>query len=162
MRAFHPVLLALGLPILSVAGFKTVAGPSVRVVPVSQNAGPCAPVVGVKTVAGPSGTELSVPEIATPCSTSATDVPEPNFLWVGLGQESRHLEVDADFANKKENVAALLDVVLSNGNDSTNGTIAIDMKEERLRRNILDTLVAPMLQRRKEKLGKFIALLYEA
>lgn len=127
------VLLALGLSLSSVVA-KTPAGPSARVVPITQT--------------------------ASANTAAATYAPEPNFRWVGLGDADRRLEVNADFANKKENVAALIDAILETDPGSTNGTIAIDVKEETLRRNVLETLATPMVMRRKEKLGKFVALLY--
>lgn len=133
MKGSFAALLALGMCLSSVVA-KTPAGPSARVVPITQTAS--------------AGTAAS------------TWGPESNFRWVGLG-EDRHLEVNADFANKKENVAALIDAILKTDPGSTNGTIAIDVKEETLRRNVLETLVTPMLLRRKEKLGKFLALMYD-
>lgn len=87
MKGLAAVLLALSLPISSVVG-KQLAGPSARVVLITQTAS------ATKAAATPSN-------------------PEPNFRWVGLGEEERRLEVNADFANKKENVAAILDAVVS-------------------------------------------------
>lgn len=129
MNAFFAFFLALCLLISFVAGDDAVPGPSVHVVLVSRTA-----------AAG---------------GAAATGASDPNFQFLGLGEPQR-LEVNADFANKKENVEAIVSKVLSARKNSDNGTVAIDLKENVFRKNLIETLAFPMLQRRKIKYGKFV------
>lgn len=129
MKAIIAFLLFLCLSISLVAGDDAVPGPSVHIVLVSRT--------------------------AVASNAAATSASDPNFQFLGLGEPQR-LEVNTDFANKKENAEAIVSKVLSARKNSANGTIAIDLKEKVLRKNLIETLADPMLQRRKTKYGKFI------
>lgn len=135
MKAIIGLLQALCLLIPSVVGEGAAAVPSVYVALVSPTTAANAP--------------------------AATGSPSPGFRWLGLGQKDR-LEVNADFANKKENVGAVVFELLSAGkNQFNNGTIAVVLQERVFRKHLIETLSEPMLLRRKAKYGKFIELMFQ-